>query len=115
MGRNELIANEQDGESEIDQRNKENSLEGLTLEISWRMISHSIHGNKRQSKSKFQSPNSCVTNSTKIKTSMLKEKLSKEIVKITMLGNMEGSILKIPKQAQNMETVPILNALWGSL
>lgn len=51
--RNGLIANKQNGESKIDQRNKENSFEGLALKVSWRMISHSVNGKERQSKNKF--------------------------------------------------------------
>lgn len=46
---------------------------------------------------------------------MLKEKLSKEISETMILGNMEGFIIKIPKQPQNMEAVSILIALLGSL
>lgn len=48
--RNGLIANKQNGELKIDQRNKENSF--VALKVGWRMISHSVNGNERQSKNK---------------------------------------------------------------
>lgn len=92
--RNELITNEQNGESKIDHRNKVNVFECLALKISWRMISYSIDGNKRQSENKFQSQNSCLTNSTKIKT---KRKTFKGNIGSYNIGEYGRSLLKIQK------------------
>lgn len=97
-----LTTNEQNGKSKIDQRNKENLLECLALKVSWRMISDSINGNNRQRKNKFQSQNSCIANSTKIKT---KRKTSKGNIGNYKIKECGGSFLKIRNEkARNMET-----------
>lgn len=98
MCRNGLITNEQNGESKIDQRNKENLFECLALKISWRMISYSINGNKKQSKNKFLSQNSCITNSTKIKT---KRKTFKRNIGNYNIGEYGKSLLKIQKNKKH--------------
>ena len=92
---NGLTTNEQNGKSKIDQRNKENLLECLALKVSWRMISDSINGNKRQRKNKFQSQNSCTAHSTKIKTARKTSKGNIGNYKIKECG---GSFLKIKKK-----------------
>lgn len=59
------------------------------------MISDSINGSKRQRKNKFQSQNSYIANSTKIKT---KRETSKGNIGNYKIKECAGSFLKIQKK-----------------